>query len=186
MKYFIIFLVSLLVFCSQVPQTRYFILGERDVSPASETKDKTLVIRPFTADPLYEQDQMVYKESPFEVKYDHYRRWALPPARLLTLEAEKYFRACRHYRNVSRTVQGDDNFDMLEGHIERFEEVYQNNQRVAVVAIRFEFRNMDTRQLLWRDTIEKKVTISGGHSKDIVKAMSEATFRVFQAVADKF
>jgi|GEM_PF-7051250 len=185
MKYSIIFLISLFVFCSQVPQTRYFVIGESDVSPASETKDKTLVVRTFTADPLYNQDQMIYKETPFEVKYDHYRRWALPPARLLSQEAEKYFRASRRYKNVSRTMPEDDDFDILEGHVERFEEVYQDNQRVAVVAIHFELRNMNERKLMWQETIQKKVSFTGGQSKNIVKAMSEATFRVFQEVVQK-
>lgn len=85
-KYLIIFLISLICLnCGQPPDIHYYVL---DVSPKATSilnskYDDVIGIAPVTTDEIYADDRLIYRDSPYEIKFYHYHRWVSSPVTLI-------------------------------------------------------------------------------------------------------
>ena len=90
-RFFPVLLTSLVLGgCSLIhpkQEVRYYALTlpTRSPTPSSPAPiTASLVVRPFSAQPPYHRDRMVYRSSPYEFDFYHYHRWVTKPADMLT------------------------------------------------------------------------------------------------------
>jgi ABC-type uncharacterized transport system auxiliary subunit len=179
----VLFPVILWTSCGRVPQTHYYALEYQLLSEPLVMSPLPVFIEKFAAYPLMDQDNLLYKTSPFEFKLDAYRRWVLPPHAMLTQEADAYFKQRKLFSEVLHKIPSDRACYLLTGRVMHFEEIDFGGQRTAFVSIWFETFNLKTETLVLSEIIEKKSQIQGDDAEAIIKAMSEATASVFDALA---
>ena len=82
----LIFLLSLfLIECGHVPATYYYQISYELTRPDTikSSIPATIGVREFEVDVVYKGDKIVYRNSPYEIQYYHYRRWIAPPRKLV-------------------------------------------------------------------------------------------------------
>lgn len=184
-KLLLIILFSTIIWasCGRMPQTHYYSLEYELLSEPLSASPLPVFIEKFAAYPLMDQDKLLYKTSPFEFKLDAYRRWVLPPHAMLTQKADEYFKQRSIFSEVLHKIPSDRACYLLTGRVMHFEEIDFGGQRMALVSIWFETFNLKNETMILSEIIEKQSPIEGNDAEAIVKAMSEATASVFDALA---
>ncbi len=118
-------------------EVQYYALA---LSPQSSTSSgpapvkASLVVRPFTAQPPYNRDRMVYRSSPYEFDFYHYHRWVTKPADMLTTLTRRTLQQSGLFTTVYPTP--DARADLrLGGVVRQYEEVDQAQSWQAVLSI---------------------------------------------------
>ena len=96
--------LSLFVACASVPETRYYMLGRiaPQGSGSAQQVNLTVGVPQFEAEGIYARDNMLYRKSPYEIAPDYYRRWGVPPQRMLSEVTVDYLRRSGLFAEVLR------------------------------------------------------------------------------------
>ena len=178
-KWFFALVSILFLACGHAPQTHYFTLQMPDREIDNSARAGILYIQHFTAEAPLVQDRLVYKTSPFEFKFDHYRRWIVPPAELLTSKAVDYFRASGPFAIVTLAPPRNEDALILNARVRRFDEVLSGGERTVVIDLWIEIMNYRDRQMLWTGTLRNERPVQGSGIGAILSAMSEGTCVIF-------
>lgn len=160
--------------CGSVPETFYYTPAYELPAPANnETAfDQVLGIEKLESEVIYHDDRLIYRDSPFEIRYYHYRRWLTEPHRLVTEKVLSHLRHRRIFRDVvayPATVKLDY---VLRGRLIAFEEWDTPEQWYGKVAIRFELVDAEREQVVWCATFEKMTPAEKRIPVAIVQAIS--------------
>ncbi len=174
-----IFALWLLANCGSVPQTFYYRIDYQieDLRNGNHTIPLTLGIRQFEADVLYEGDRIVYRQSPYQVQFYHYRRWVAPPKKIVTEKVLKQFQASGLFANVVRIPSAIKNDYTLNGEIQAFEEWDEGGSWYGLVTIEFKLQNSDF-EIVWQKVFSEKTIIEKKEHVEIVKAISQSLSKV--------
>jgi len=97
----------LLAGCGTTQTKRYFQIKSIAVAePALPKIDRRLVIEPAAVDPLYDDIRIIYRVSPFEVKYYPYEFWAEKPGRLVAEAMAEFLAVKKVFPEVHRGNAG--------------------------------------------------------------------------------
>lgn len=169
----VIFASLVLAACGTLPETRYFTLEWQQLAEPA-TNDAVLFVQRFDAVPMLKNDQMMYKTSLYEIKYDNYHRWVMSPCVLLSHKTAEYFDSNGLFsRAVLDMPRGATH--ALFGRVLHFEEIDYNGQHKVFIAITFDLKTLSTDELLLNTTITKQVDVAEKSAEAIVAAMSSAT-----------
>lgn len=176
-----IFLVGL-TSCSRPPQIQYYDL-ELVLSRGERSTALPLVVQPFEAGPMLDQEKFLYRNSPYELRTDPYRRWTMPPPALLTEQARRFFKESNQMEVLSR-LPADRRAYELRATVYNFEEIaIPDRQRTGRVTIWFELYDAAAKKVVLSEIIEKTAPISGGGAEAIVEALRAAAQAVFEELA---
>ncbi len=168
----------LFVTCGKVPETHYFTLEWQQLSEPTAS-DAVLFVQRFDAVPMLKNDQMMYKTSLYEIKYDNYRRWVMSPCILLSHKTAEYLNSNGLFsRTVLDAPRGATH--SLFGHVTHFEEIDYDGQHKVVISITFDLKSFADDELLLNTTITKEVDVAEKSAEAIVAAMSSATKLVLE------
>jgi len=111
--------------CRVVPTTHYYVLEPPTVTRDGATTGLTVGVLPFTVDPPYDQDRIVYRigaDSP-KVGFYEYHRWAAPLSRMLPRIASAAFRDVEGVGRIE-PVAAEHRYDVrLSGRVITLEEI---------------------------------------------------------------
>ena len=121
---FILLSFYIFIACGKIPETHYYTLSYPSVEnrTTSPKLDKIIAVKKFLADPPYDQDRIVYRESLYEVKFYNYRRWICSPREMLTESAVQHLRKSGLFAGVVHAQSGHSSHYVLTGRILQFEE----------------------------------------------------------------
>ena len=88
--------------CGSVPETFYYVPTYQLAAPANEHAPLNIVlgVEKFQSEVIYNDDRIIYRESPFEIKYYYYRRWIAEPRHLVTEKALAHLKHSGNFRDV--------------------------------------------------------------------------------------
>ena len=174
-----IFPLWLLANCGSVPQTFYYRVDYQieDLRNGNHAIPLTLGIRQFDADVLYQGDRIVYRQSPYQVQFYHYRRWVAPPKKIVTEKVLKQFQASGLFANVVRIPSAIKNDYTLNGEIQAFEEWDEGGSWYGLVTIEFKLQNSDF-EIVWQKVFSEKTIVEKKEHVEIVKAISQSLNKV--------
>ncbi len=118
-------------------EVQYYALAlpPRTPAPSNSAPVKaSLVVRPFTAQPPYNRDRMVYRSSPYEFDFYHYHRWVTKPADMLTTLTRRTLQQSGLFTTVYPTPDAQADL-RLGGVVRQYEEVDQAQSWQAVLSI---------------------------------------------------
>lgn len=177
----------LLSACGGVPETFYYTVAPLAVktteAEANNHTERTVVlgVEKFSAEALYDDDRIIYRDSPYEVKYYHYRRWAAMPRQLVTDQVLKQLQAAHIFRNVVSFPSNNRVDYVLTGRILSFEEWDREEQWFGRAAFSAQLYDPASRRLLWSAMFEAETRAE----KRIPTAVAEAIGRSLEkCIAD--
>lgn len=171
-------LASLAVACwacgGAVPPTNYYVLDLPAPTPAAAPLEHTAILMPIRVGGVIRQGRIIYRESPVEVGYYEYHRWAEDPQ-------ESVSRALREQVLALGTFARLDHFDgrtaadyVLRGELRRLEEVDHGGGVRAAVEISLELVESATARVVWAGTAEKNEQVSASEVRSVVAGLSAA------------
>ena len=135
---FLLASAALLMFgCAKVQIKQYYLLN---YSPSS-VRDRlnpgaypcTIRLREFDIEEAYTQPQIVYRQSPFQLRYYVYRVWAVKPQRMITDLLHKHLLTANLVSSVVRRFDEGNKPDYeISGIIEAIEEALQIGEKAGV------------------------------------------------------
>ena len=142
--------------------------------------NKVVGVKKFIADAPYDQDRIVYRESPYEVKFYNYRRWVNSPAEMLTEYAVSYLRSSGMFAGVCHAHSNQPVDYLLSGRVVQFEEWDQGNEWQAKIRLWLEVQSVPSRKIAWQGYVEKVVQVREPKPSSVVQALNKAAEGCFQ------
>ncbi len=140
--------------CS-MPRVHYYTLEIPHSSPAVPKGIALhLTVQRFLADHVLRDDRILYRESPNEVSFYEYHRWAGPPAELVTNYFTHRLKDSGSFARVTSYKEGSQADFALHGRLHRFEEVDRGKEALASVSLELELVDMKSRVPIWRGEAE--------------------------------
>jgi ABC-type uncharacterized transport system auxiliary subunit len=119
-------------------------------------------------------DRIVYRPTPTEVGFYEYHRWAVSPREMIAHHLADRVRARSLFASVS---DGDSRLAtdfVLNGTIDRLEEVDEGRRVAAVCALSAQLRDTRTGSIVWRDTITERVAVEQRDVAGLVNGLTTA------------
>jgi ABC-type uncharacterized transport system auxiliary subunit len=169
-------LIAILAACGgKVPPTNYYVLNlpPPEAKPA-DTLPYTAVVMPFRGSEMLLQDHIVYRESPNQVGFYEYHRWAEDPRTTILRSLVNQLRAKGTFDRVV-PFEGRTNVDyVIRGQLEQLEEIDYGSGVSVEVKISAQLIDTSTNRPVWSDTAEATGPVSTPEVKAVVEQMSSA------------
>jgi uncharacterized lipoprotein YmbA len=173
-----LFAVALLMSgCGRVPRTHYYAL---ETAPAlsGAASGKPLVasvaVSQFAAPPYLRQGRIVYRQSPEEIGYYEYQRWAVDPADSITAAMIGTLRSRQLFSIVKRYDGRNEQDYLMTGRLERLEEVDYSGPVRVKAEISAELVNLRTGSTEWTGDATATVNVEKSSVESVVAQMDHA------------
>lgn len=170
-------LLPLFYLCSgTIPEMHYYLIDYPIAMKNNEAEavhQIVLGVARFEAAPLYQEERLVYRDSPYEGKYYHYHRWIASPEQMITEKVIEQLRASNRFEQVVAFPKYSQVNYVLQGTIKALEEWDEGDQWYARVQITFEIMSKTDNQVIWQKTIEKKNRVSQKTPAEVVKGINQ-------------
>ncbi len=181
----VFFVTLVLIRCGgSVPEMHYYLIDypvAKQTDGGEATHQVVLGVARFEVAPLYKEERLVYRDSPYEGKYYHYHRWIASPEQMITEKVIEQLNASNLFEQVLAFPKYSQVDYLLEGTIKALEEWDEKDQWYARVQIAFELVSKADYQIVWQKTIEKKNVVPHKTPAEIVKGIN---LSVQQCVAE--
>jgi ABC-type uncharacterized transport system auxiliary subunit len=145
--------------------------------PAPENAKATVAIREFSAPAYLRRGAIVFKSSPESVGFYAYQRWAVDPCEFVTDSVRDRLSAAGLFAHVKPYDGRPDAEYLLNGRLEKLEEIdYQGGVKVEV-AISAQMIRYDTGETVWSKAVSKVGNVDKRDVPDVVSAMSSTMDR---------
>lgn len=152
--------VLLLAGCFSTPSKRYFQLMpmERDPEPHPAI-GRSLYIEPVRVDPLYDDFRVIYRISPYELKYYSTAYWAKKPGDLFREAMSDYLIRKEGFPRVTMDVlQGDPGL-VLRSNVRYVEEIDNPKVWFGRLAMDIEFLDFKSGRVLARHSFDRRLPL---------------------------
>jgi len=150
-----------------------------DVPPAAGAR-ATIAVAEFTSPAYLRQGAIVYRESPEEVGFYQYHRWAVDPREFLTNTVVDRLRATGRFAEV-KIYDGHSDVDfILSGRLEKLEEVDYEGGVGAEVALSAQMTDLHSGKTVWADAASESALVTKRTVAAVVAEMSLAMDRATQ------
>jgi ABC-type uncharacterized transport system auxiliary subunit len=178
-------LVALAACGGKVPPTSYYVLD----LPAPEAKPPntlpyTAVIMPFRTSEMLVQDRIIYRESPSQVGFYEYHRWAEDPSTTIVRSMLNQLRAKGAFDRVV-PFEGRTKVDyVVRGRLERLEEIDYGGGVSVQVKVSAQLVDASTNRPVWSDVSEATSPVTTAEVRTVVEQMSSAVSSAVSRLVD--
>ena len=170
---FLFLTIFLIVSCSSIPDVHYYMIDtlQEEIEIEEAKYDMILGIEKFKSDRAYEGDRIVYRDTPYEVKFYNYHRWINSPPEIVTEKAIEQFTMSRLFKQVVAAPHFSRIDYLVRGSIKAFEELDEGNEWYGHVKIHFELVNLKDHSLIWQNILTQKIKASQRKPIEVVRAL---------------
>ena len=181
------FLGTLFGACSSAPSTHYYVLSPTRPAPATRADASSpaglvIGVEPFTVDPPYDRDQLVYRlgTDSVEVGFYTYHRWAAPLGDLVAVSIAEGLRDTPGIDRIEPVTTGAEYSAFLRGRVVYLEEIDVPGEQRARLGL--ELRLVDgAGKILWSDEVEG----SASGANDTVAGIVQQIYQAFDQALDQ-
>lgn len=175
--------VACLACGGKVPPTFYYVLNLPTPAPTANRLDHTAVLMPVRADRVVGQGRIVYRESPEQVGFYEYHRWAEDPEDTVSAALARELMARGTFASVS-AFDGRTKADfVIRGELGRLEEIdYDGPVRVAA-EVSLELVDSSTGRVIWSGTASRTEDVLASDVRSVVSEMSVAAAAAIKQLA---
>ena len=158
-----------------IPDMHYYLIDypiQKKSDMSKPVHHIVLGVARFEAAPLYKEERLVYRDSPYEGKYYHYHRWITSPEQMITEQAIEQLKASNLFEQVLAFPKYSQVDFILQGTIKALEEWDEGDQWYARVQIAFEFISKTDNQIVWQKTVKRKNKVSQKTPAEVVKEIN--------------
>ncbi len=163
----------LLAGCFSTPSKRYFqiVAMDKDAQPHPKI-DRVLYIEPVRVDPLYDDYRVIYRVSPYELKYYSSVFWAKKPGDLFRESMGDYFIRKEGFTRVTLDVLQGDPSIVLRSTVRLIEEIDNPEVWFGRLAMDLEFLEFKTGKSLTRHSFDKRLRLGARKVKFLPSVLS--------------
>ena len=178
--------VALFEACSSAPTTHYYLLAPTgsslEADATGDSEGLTIGVEPFTVDPPYDRDQLVYRLGidSVEVGFYTYHRWAAPLGDLVAVSMAEGLRGTPGIDRIEPVTSGADYSARLRGRVLYLEEIDTPGQQLARLGLELRLIARDG-QTLWAGEVEGSAT----GSNETVAGIVEQLYQAFDQALDQ-
>jgi ABC-type uncharacterized transport system auxiliary subunit len=168
-------------FGASAPDAQYFTLdagaaaAPAAAGTASPRSPVRLAIEGFRISPEYATDRIVYRESPYQLGYYNYYRWAASPEILVRRALQERLDASGAFAAVEDAAGMSAPDLFLEGLVERIEEVDGGERWTARLVLELSLHPPAEKATIFRRRYDIARPAASRNPLEVVKAMSAAT-----------
>ena len=166
-------IIILISTCASIPDIHYYLV-DYSLEPVSVQDAKyqiVLGIEKFKTAPQYTGDRIVYRDSPFEVKFYNYHRWITAPRELVTEKTIEQFASSNLFKQVAPFPQVSKVNYLLRGTIKAFEEWDEGDEWFAHVKLHFKLLKAEDNEIIWQGTVMKKTKVAQKKPVELVQSL---------------
>lgn len=165
------------------PPTRYYALNLPRSPPAAERLAHTAVLMPIRAGEIAGQGRIVYRESPHEVGFYEYHRWAEDPEDSVADALASELLARGTFASVT-PFDGRTQADfILRGELRRIEEIDYEGPVKASVEISLELVDADTSRVVWSGNAAAAEDVATAEVRSVVERLSASADQAIKRLA---
>ena len=166
--------VLLLAGClSTTPSKRYFQIVAMDKNAEFHPKiGQALYIEPVRVDPLYDDFRVIYRVSPYELKYYSSVFWASKPDNLVREAMRDYLDRKEGFSQVMIDVLQGDPVIALRSNVRLIEEIDNPNVWFGRLAMDLEFLDFKSGAVLAKHSFDKRLPLAGRDSRYLPSVVS--------------
>jgi ABC-type uncharacterized transport system auxiliary subunit len=166
--------LGLLGACFSTPTKRYFqiVPQDKDVQPHSSIA-KALYVEPVRVDPLYDDFRIIYRVSPYELKYYATTFWAKKPDALFREAIGDYLSQKEGFPRVSLDVLQGDPEIVLRSNVRLVEEIDNPKVWFARLAMDLEFLEFKSGKTIVRHAFDRRMPLAARKSKYLPAVLSQ-------------
>jgi ABC-type uncharacterized transport system auxiliary subunit len=168
--------------CGGVPLTHFYRIDYDfpDQNSATSVIPVTIGVPQFETDILYDEDRIVYRNSPYEIQYYHYHRWIASPKNIVQEMVIKHLQSSGVFQRVvtySSIVKPDY---ILFGKITAFEELDEGSSWYGFIQLSFRLQDTETGEIIWENKFSHKTATAKQEPVEVVKALSLSLRKVVE------
>lgn len=178
------------VCCGTIPIKQYYVLN---YVPMRSTGRLLATPYPFTIrlkeldiEDAYNRSQIVYRQSPYELRYYFYKLWAVGPKKMITDLIQKHLESINFVSHIIRRYDEGlkPNYE-LSGVIEALEEYDSDQLWYAHLALRLSLTRLSDGRVMYSREFDNRKRVFQYSPDNVVREMSEILeFIMDQAVHD--
>ena len=183
--------ILLIVFgCGKVPIKQYYVLNYLPGSARDRLHHSpypfTIRLREFDIEEAYNRPQIVYRQSPFQLRYYVYRVWAVKPTRMITDLIYKHLMSSMLVSSIVRRFDEGKKPDYeLSGMIEALEEYDSDELWFAHLALRLNLTRINDGQTIYSRRFDLRKRVFQHDPEYVVREMSVLMeYAITQAIHD--
>jgi uncharacterized lipoprotein YmbA len=163
--------------CGKVKYPSYYTLSiapelKSDVS--STPRPITVAVRQFETPEYLRQGRIVYSQTPGEIGFYEYRRWAVDPGAAVTTAMVEALRSGRLFSTVA-FYDGHDRSDFLmTGRLEKLDEIDYGGEVRVEAKLSAELTNLRTGSIVWTGDAAQTSRVERRDVNSVVAEMSHA------------
>ena len=184
-------LLPLLFGCARVPVKQYYLLNY--VPSASRDRLNPgpyrciFRLKEFGVEEAYTRPQIVYRQSPFQLRYYVYRVWAVKPERMITDLFHKHLLTANLVSNVVRRFDEGHKPDYeINGMIEAIEEYDSDELWFAHLATRISLTRIRDGRLMYSRRFDQRKRVFQHEPEYVVREMSALMEYILSQVIHDF
>jgi len=169
--------------CGGVPRNYYYGLQVPALPVASDPKtDYVLGVERFQAPELLRDDRIVYYQSPTELNYYEYHRWASDPAGMLSDITMQWINGLGIFAQVRSLPAREPADYVLAGRVFNFEEADYKEGGKARVSLELSLLRSHDRKVVWSARRLVEIPFQGGGVPGVAIAFNSATQQLLREV----
>lgn len=177
MRLLVVIVLGAIACGGKVPETRFYRLAEPP-GPSTPGRGVALAIEPFSTEPAYDDERIVYRTTPYRLDYYDYHRWSAPPGVLIASYLERAFEQSGRLGAVTRD-DGSDAPVTLGGRVIAIEEVDVSKTKwVGRVVVELTLTDTLTGDVLWTEQFEETEPLGAQSPEGLARALSDALERI--------
>jgi ABC-type uncharacterized transport system auxiliary subunit len=176
--------------CIRLPFKQYYQLNYLPGLIADRQNSKpypfSIRLKEFDIEEAYNRPQIVYRQSPFELRYYVYRVWAVKPSRMVTDLVYKHLLDVNLVSSVTRRYdEGSMPHFELSGMVEALEEYDSDELWFAHVALRFSLVNLSNGNIVYNRRLDLRKKVLEHNPELVIREMSALIeYAISQAIQD--
>lgn len=176
--------------CGKVPVKEYYILNYLPNTDKNKVQQKpyqvTIRLKEFDIEEAYNRPQIVYRQSPFQLRYYIYRVWAVKPTRMITDLVYKHLSSANLVSSIIRRFDEGRRPDYeLSGMIEALEEYDSDELWFAHLAFRLRLVRLNDGKTVYTRRFDHRKRVFQQEPEYVIREMSSLMeYSMAQAIND--
>jgi len=152
----------------------------------SGNSDKVLLIEDVEINQTYQDSRIVYRESPFQVKYDNFTFWSKSVDELIEDATVDFWRKSQLFKKVNVYGSSGDADLILSIKINAIEKCFFQKKWFARLAMDMEIVNAENQETVLTHTFDRKLSLIGSKVHFLPQKISEILYEEFMKIAAEY
>ncbi|HEV7554268.1 MAG TPA: ABC-type transport auxiliary lipoprotein family protein [Kofleriaceae bacterium] len=165
----------------KLPETRYYALSAPPTSADHGTLD--LAVEPLSTEPGYDDERIVYRQSPYRLDYYQYHRWSAAPGVVVGGYLAQGLEATGKFHSVAREPT-DKTPLVIGGRVLALEEVDQSATRwLGHIVVELTATDRASGAVVWTQRYDDTEPLATQSPEGLARAISTAMGRIVDKAA---